>query len=279
LMARSDIDAVMILEQSWLGWQPLLAACDAGKAVYWAGDFDLDPVENSDILSAVEESGIAFMTEFPRRFSPATLRLKELIATRLGAPRLIFCHRRLAADPCPPRNGAIHSDLSRRALIEAIDWCRYVVGRDPNTVTAMGQSDVDPPDYRCLSLHFESTDEVPAVTCQISFGRYIPPAWSEAVSFRPPSEMQVSCQRGVAFIDLPNTLVWFDDAGRHMESLESEAPVGQLLLGRFHRIVTSLVRKIDDLNDACFATSILAAADRSHREGRRIAISPAKALS
>ena len=92
LVERCDIDAVLILERSWLGWLPVLAACEAGKAVYWAGDLDFDPNE-STVRESIEESGVAFMAEFPRRFAPATLRLKELIATRLGPPKLIFCHR------------------------------------------------------------------------------------------------------------------------------------------------------------------------------------------
>ena len=81
--------------------------------------------------SRVEEAGIAFMAEFPRRHAPATLRLKELIATRLGAPRLLFCHQRSPADlpanrrpPWPPQPAGI------RDLVELVDWCRYVVGRD-----------------------------------------------------------------------------------------------------------------------------------------------------
>ena len=37
--------------------------------------------------NADSASGVAFMAEFPRRLFPATLRLKELIATRLGKPR------------------------------------------------------------------------------------------------------------------------------------------------------------------------------------------------
>ncbi len=95
MVNRADIDAVMILERTWHGWQPLLAACDAGKAVYWAGDPQFDPIADAAIRKAVDDSGIAFMAELPRRFMPATLRLKELIATRLGPPRLMFCHRRL----------------------------------------------------------------------------------------------------------------------------------------------------------------------------------------
>ena len=54
------------------------------------------------MTNSFEESGIAFMAEFPRRQAPATLRLKELIATRLGEPRLLFCHRRV-----PVKEGSV----------------------------------------------------------------------------------------------------------------------------------------------------------------------------
>lgn len=272
LLARSDVEAVLILERSWLGWQPLLAACEAGKSVYWANDLDFDLDRDGAVREAIERSGVAFVAEFPRRFAPATLRLKELIATRLGKPRLIFCHNRLQHEASPSRQGC---DVNRaqRTLVEVIDWCRYAVGRDPTSVIATSS----PPgehgsDYRSLSLQFAGDDDAPPVVCQVSCGSYISAKWPEAIGFRPPSEMQICCERGVAFIDLPNTLVWFDEAGRHLESLEYETPVGELLLSRFHRSITSLVRKLDDLNDACRAAAVLAAADRSQTEGRPMEI-------
>lgn len=284
LVYRNDIDAVMILQRSWLGWLPMLAACDAGKAIYWAGDLDFDPIRDSELRSAIERSGVAFMTEFPRRLAPATLRLKELIATRLGAPRLVFCHRRIQGKP----NSCSGEDLSRRELVELIDWCRYVVDREPSSVTSTGhQADdsaeperaaaaagtkkpISPFDYRSLTLQFPPTESQPDVIAQISCGTYIPPIWHEAIGFRPPSAMQIRCERGVAFIDLPANLVWFDEAGRHLESLETELPVGEQLLTQFHRSVTSLVRNMSDLDDAYRAATILAAAQQSDSEGRRI---------
>ena len=84
--------------------------------------------------------------------------------------------------------------------------------------------------------------------------------------------MQVSCEYGIAFVDLPSTLVWFDEAGRHQESLESERPVGEQLLCQFHRAVTSLVRKTCDLEDAYRALCIVRQARRSHEQGRRISL-------
>ncbi len=269
LVDRCDIDAVMVLQKSWLGWLPILAACEAGKSIYWAGDLDFDPIQDAHVREAIENSGVAFMTEFPRRFAPATLRLKELVATKLGKPRLLFCHRRMKDDEANIKTEC-GSNPQRRELVELIDWARYVVGREPTSVTSMGHSGGASPDYRCLSLHFSAVGDGPAVTAQISCGSYIPGTWHEAVGFRPPSAMQICCERGVAFIDLPSTLVWFDDAGRHLESLEMELPVGEQLLTQFHRCVTSLIRKLGDLNDAYRAATILAAAETSDREGRRV---------
>ena len=291
LVARRDVDAVMILGGSWLGWLPMLAACDAGKAIYWAGDLDFDSRGDTDVRGAIEASGVAFMTEFPRRLAPATLRLKELIATQLGPPRLVFCHLRMQQSAVCSR--ANNGDPARRELVELIDWCRYVVGREPASVSSSGHctepsprplqstprrsrsyntraASPTPLDYRSLTLQFAATDLLPPVIAQISCGSYIPPDWHEAAGFRPPSGMQIRCERGVAFIDLPANLVWFDDGGRHLESLETELPVGEQLLTQFHRSVTSLVRNMSDLDDAYRAAAILAAAQQSDAEGQRI---------
>ncbi|TWU37634.1 Inositol 2-dehydrogenase/D-chiro-inositol 3-dehydrogenase [Novipirellula aureliae] len=270
MVARCDIDAVMVLQNSWLGWLPMLAACEAGKAIYWAGDLDFDPAEAQPIREAIDRSGIAFMTELPKRFAPATLRLKELIATRLGPPQLVFCHRRVQHESNHSKPKCVADNPLHQELLELIDLCRYVVGREPATVVATGVSQTVPADYESMSLRFDAHESQPAVTAQISCGSYIRPTWHEAIGFRPPSAMQICCERGVAFLDLPTSLVWFDDAGRHLESLETELSVGQQLLTQFYRAVTSLVRNMSDLDDVCRSAAILAAARESSRDGRRI---------
>ena len=100
----------------------------------------------------------------------------------------------------------------------------------------------------------------------------MPSHWPEAASFRPPAALQVACERGIAFIDLPYTLIWFDEAGRHMESLDTERPVGEALLLNFHRAVTSLVRRTIDLEDTYRALRAVQGADQAAAEGRRIVL-------
>ncbi|EGF28029.1 oxidoreductase domain protein [Rhodopirellula baltica WH47] len=321
LVTRDDIDAVLVLENSWLRFHPATAACRAGKAVYWASDLDFDPIRDREFKNCVQDSGVAFMAGLPRRFAPATLRLKELIATHLGSPRLIFCHKRLCLEDAPlkrrdqiTRRGVegnlgddsrvdpeeIRARMTRTELMQLIDWCCYVVGERPLSVMSANHSPEEAADYQALSLLFDdassgrgarkhfttgtpaatsngsSTDSVRSngehkgVTAQVSCGSYIPAQWQEAIGFRPPAAMQVCCENGVAFVDLPGTLVWFDDAGRHQEFLEGESPVGEKMLGQFHRAVTSLVRNLSGLEDAFNAAAILKAARTSLHEGRRV---------
>jgi predicted dehydrogenase len=272
LAARDDIDAVLYLADQWFGAAPILAACDHGKAVYSAISFPFDAVEADLLHRRIEESGIAFMAELPRRHAAAPVRLKELIATRLGRPRMLFCHRRV------PFSGAAAAPRDRaseaRDLMELADWCRYVTGVEPTSVVAVRHAETDGgdlDDYRMMSLDFSATG-LPGngPLAQISCGYYMPRAWEEAVGFRPPPGLQVVCERGIAFVDLPQTLVWFDDAGRHQEALESERPVGERMLGQFHRMVTSLVRQTSGLDDALRAMRVVEAADRSIAEGIRV---------
>jgi predicted dehydrogenase len=273
LAAREDVDALLLSGAHWCGALPVLAACHYRKAVYFAGGMDLELQEAQTIRQRVLESGITFMAEFPRRQAPATLRLKELMVTRLGAPRLLFCHRRL---PIPERqhltkiNGPPNA---RQELVELVDWCRYVVGHEPHWVVGMAHRSDGDVEYRMMSLDFSADAPGAGAIAQISCGRYIPGRWSEAVSYRPVAAMQIACEHGIAFVDLPSTLIWFDEAGRHQESLDSERPVGEQLLMQFYRAVTNLVGKPCDLDDACRALYVVDQAEQSFLDGRRLALS------
>jgi predicted dehydrogenase len=275
LASRDDIDAILYLSDQWYGAAPILAACDFGKAVYSAISFPVDDDEVQLLRRRVEESGIAFMAELPRRHAPATIRLKELIATRLGQPRMLFCHRRVplsVAAAAPPRDRASEA----RDLMELVDWCRYAAGTEPTSVVAVRHAETpgaEVDDYQMMSLDFSQTGRPgDGAIAQISCGYYMPRQWEEAVGFRPPPALQVVCENGIAFIDLPSSLVWFDTAGRHQESLESERPVGEHMLVQFHRKVTSLVRAVSGLDDSLKAMRIVQAAATSQAEGRRVSV-------
>ena len=248
LINRDDIDAVMLLSAKFYGATPIHAACEFGKAVYCAAAIELEDEEASDLRRRVEESGIAFMAEFPCRLSPATLRLKELIATRLGEPGLLFCNRRRST----PQSHEPH-DRCLRDLVELVDWCRYVVDREPSSLLATAHQSLSRQfhDYFSVSLDFSPPGETgTGPLAVIGCGDYVAESLKESLSYRRPADLKVVCQHGIAFVDLPNTVAWFDDAGQHLETLDHERPVGEHLLLHFHRAVESLILKSSSLEDA-----------------------------
>ncbi|MFO7906077.1 MAG: Gfo/Idh/MocA family protein [Planctomycetota bacterium] len=275
LTRRDDIDAILVLTSEWYGPLPLLAACEYGKAVYCAAALDMDPRRTAEIKRRVEDSGVAFMAEFPRRHAPATVRLKELIATQLGPPRLLFCHGR---DELIARSGGGPTSAGgqqwSRDLLELVDWVWYIVGCNPSWVVGMAHHGCDGSvDFETITLDFSSRESVgTGPLAQITLNRYLKSAWREAAAFHAAADLKVCCERGVAFLDLPGKLVWFDDAGQHVESLEDERPVGEQMLLQFHRAVTSLFRKTSDLEDTYRALRVVLAARESHASGRRIGL-------
>ena len=273
LAARDDVDAVLILAPQWFGPLPILAACDFGKAVYCANLLTVQSDQAQTIQTRIEAAGIAFMLEFSRRHAPATLRLKELIATRLGAPRVLFCHQRRSRNDAVRSQNSQPSDGVLQNLVEMVDWCRYIVNHKPTSVIGQlhATSDGSQNDYEMMSLDFSShVKPGSGPMAQISCGQYIADDWPEAIAFRPPAAMQVCCERGIAFVDLPASLVWFDEAGRHREHLESERPVGEQLLAQFYRDVTSLVRNTSSLEESYQALTIVLSARRSAAKGHRV---------
>ena len=275
-----DIDAVLLLSARWYGALPILAACDAGKAIYCSAALDLETHEADEVRRRVREAGVAFMAEFPCRLAPATLRLKELMATRLGQPRLLFCNRR-STSRVDRHQSLYTSDM--RQLIEMVDWCRDVVGSEASsvvgashtsaTLSAAVRHESPPKDYLVMTLDFSPTGEIgTGPVAQIACGSYVAPQWQEAAAFRRPADLQVVCQKGIAFLDLPHTLVWFDEAGQHSELLDHDRPVGEQLLLHFHRLVSSLVLKISSLDDAYRALAIVNKAQESYAKGCRLTL-------
>ncbi len=274
LTAAQDIEAILMLSGRWFGALPILAACDKGKAVYCGASVDMPRGEVTQLRDRVRRSGVAFMAELPFRLAPATIRLKQLIKTRLGKPKLIFCNESHVANAMNMSDTSAQISLTRR-LIEMVDWCRYIVGDEPTSVQCATHSPTNsssPEDYSLVTLEFDPEDKqsTSRPLAQIACGGYVPKEWSDAASFRRPADLQVVCENGMAFVDLPSSLVWFDSGGQHTESLDQDRPLGEQLLMDFHRSVSSLVLRTDSFEDSIRALQVVLAAKESADSGQRV---------
>ncbi len=138
LIERSDVDVVYLLTPQWFGLHPIEIACACRKPVYCALPLASEPEELEALAALVDASGIAFMPEFARRFYPATLRLRELLATTLGAPRLILGQNRLFGFDRYGQPGPTNQIAPAPLMIDPgsylLDWCCFLFQAEPTKV-------------------------------------------------------------------------------------------------------------------------------------------------
>lgn len=279
LIDRPDVDAVYLLTPQWFGLHPLELACDLGKPVYCALPLAGQDEDLARVDALVRSSGVLFMPEFARRSYPTTLRLKELLETRLGPPRMVVGHGRLAGFDRYGQPGPSTQIAPASLLVDPgsylIDWCRHVFEAEPTAVQGWTGSilpgvDGPGPDYLTYLLEFGA-----AGSAQLSTGRYHRAAWGEASRFLPQPGLQVFAERGVAWLEMPDRIHWTDAEGVHEERLPLEPTVGELLNEQFHRLVRGDRPMTPNWADALAVARLIETVKRSAREGRRIEATPA----
>ncbi len=217
LIERPDVDAVYLLSPQWFGLYALHVAAAADKPVYCA-------VPTAGSLGELESlpAGAVVVPELARRFDPATLRLRELMATALGPPRLVLGQVRIVGDGPTP--------LLVDPIAGLLDWCRFLFNAEPIAVGGRGASlRVESPEAR----DFEAVwAEFPGgALAQINASRH--PGDPDRAP--PDRGFQVVAERGNAWIETPGRLRWVVAGSTHEEVFASEPTLGEVLNDQFHR--------------------------------------------
>lgn len=223
LFERSGIDAVAVLDTGWQDWYALELAVRHRKPVLvtgpWAGDLSvLEPVH-----LAAREAGVLIMAAFPRRHSPATNRLRELMATKLGPATTVFVET-----PWPPGQ-------PDHRLIEWIDWSSSVLGRP--AIELERRSSPTESNSKQLVLRFPAAQ----LRADITLSPADQPAESEHV--------RVECQNGVARILHEREIEWTIGDKTIHESLPLERSGTEIILDQFCRRVVGGLVPVADLGD------------------------------
>ena len=144
LLGADDVDAVAICSSTPTHAGLIVAAAEAGKAIFCEKPVSLDLAEVDRALGAVEAAGVAFQIGFNRRFDPAHAAVGEAVARgEIGDPHLARISSR---DPAPPpleyirASGGIFLDMT----IHDFDMARFVTGSEVVEVFARGAVRVDP---------------------------------------------------------------------------------------------------------------------------------------
>jgi len=272
LIDRADVDAIYLLSPQWFGLHPIEIACAYRKPVYCALPVASDPERLEALAPLVTASGIAFMPEFARRFYPATLRLKELLATTLGRPRLILGQNRLFGFDRYAQPGPATQMAPAPLLVDPgsflIDWCSFLFQSAPISVQGVASvvlpGSAEGPDFESFVAEFPDS-----ALAQMTFGRYYRNPWGEANRFLPQPGFQVFAEHGAAWLEMPERIQWTDAQGSHEERLPLEPTVGEVLNDQFYRLVRGEKTLAPTFQDALAAARVVRNIRRSEQEGRR----------
>jgi myo-inositol 2-dehydrogenase/D-chiro-inositol 1-dehydrogenase len=144
LLASPEVDAVAICSPTPTHADLIVAAAEAGKAIFCEKPVSLDLREVDRALAAVDAAGVPFQIGFNRRFDPAHAAVAAAVASgQIGEPQLARISSR---DPAPPPfeyvrgSGGIFLDMT----IHDFDMARFVTGSEVVEVYARGSVRVDP---------------------------------------------------------------------------------------------------------------------------------------
>ena len=143
MLAAEDVDAVAICTSTDTHADLVVAAAEAGKAIFCEKPLSLELAEVDRALDAVEAAGVPFQIGFNRRFDPGHAAVRAAVADgTIGEPHLVRISSR---DPAPPPleyvrvSGGIFLDMT----VHDFDMARFVAGSDVVEVFARGTVRID----------------------------------------------------------------------------------------------------------------------------------------
>ncbi len=142
VIANSDAVAICTSTDTHVDY--IVAAAEAGKAIFCEKPVSLDLAEVDRAGEVLERTGVPFMVGFNRRFDPGHRAVRDAVLSgRLGDVRMA---RVTSRDPAPPPieyvqvSGGIWVDM----MIHDFDMAAFIVGSPVVRVWAQGANLVDP---------------------------------------------------------------------------------------------------------------------------------------
>jgi len=259
LMERDDVRALLILDAAWYGAVPAHFACQVGKPAFLASRLAHRCRGADELLGLAAQTGVTLMPDFAHRYTPATSRLRELIATRLGRPHVLIVDAEAECDPDAINSDASDltlTDAARAALALALDWSMSLVGGVPVAIRAAGNR--SPADGFALHVEFRrpAAGGV-APTARIRLAAKSPATSANESGTSIALRASVECAAGKALLEGPQDVTWDLAGEQFVESLTSDRPGVEVMLDHFSRRVVGGLIPVPTLDDLCRAFQLV----------------------
>jgi len=145
LLARDDVDAVMIASETALHAGLVEMAAAAGKTVILQKPLCLTTEEADRIVSAVKRSGIRFTLAWQMRVDPQNCEMKQLLAdgsfghvTMLRRRHCLSTHKWKDFDKTWHVSAAMNRDIFADDAAHAVDFMYWMLGKPCSVMTELG---------------------------------------------------------------------------------------------------------------------------------------------
>jgi myo-inositol 2-dehydrogenase/D-chiro-inositol 1-dehydrogenase len=144
LLASESVDTVAICSSTDSHVDLVVAAAEAGMAIFCEKPVSLNLAEVERALDAVERAGVPFMIGFNRRFDPGHKSVRDAVSQ--GTVGDLHVLRITSRDPAapPPEYVAASGGIFLDMTIHDFDMARYIAGSEIVEVFARGAVRVDP---------------------------------------------------------------------------------------------------------------------------------------
>ncbi|HEV8066737.1 MAG TPA: hypothetical protein VGP76_03305 [Planctomycetaceae bacterium] len=254
LLTHADVRGILLLDSSWHGNAVIHFLRQTRKPVYIAGSMGEDWDELSRLRSLVDSEGLLLMPEFSRRFTPATCRLHELMATRLGRPKHIAID---ATHPAPDSTDAIPGQKAETDfLLGLMDWCRYVIRLTTIRLEARPLDSGSPPakPHHRVAIEFgdgREHDGLARSTVELVVRHHEASSEKPAPTCSHPS-FTIVCEKGEAVIEGPTQIRWKLTGGETTtESLTADRSEVEVMIDHFCRRLVGGLIPVADISDVC----------------------------
>ena len=269
---RRDVRAVLLGDPAWWGLAALDLLLTAEKPVLLAGPVDPGDDRLDALAARAASRGTVVTPDLSARFTPATLRLRELIATSLGPVHAV----RLTA-PLPessPLQDAYRQPAAADRFAKLADWCANLLPGGAGAVREVTAT-ADPAAGPAIAeLRLRGGDPVTGEAREGPGAHLTLAAAADLAGEAAAVKAVVRCERGTA------TLTGSDDLRyavrgepERAEDLSAERPGFEVLLTLFLRRAVGGLIPAPDLHDLGLAHALTRAAGEAARRGDPVEIS------
>jgi hypothetical protein len=253
LAEKPSVDAILISDVAWMGLPAYQLLCRAGKPIFVSNELiPTDLRKISELRRIADESACTVVPDLPLRFTPASHRLRELCATKLGPPIQVRIELASRSIGITDQNGPEVCDL-----FDWFDWCSYILARLPIKVKSLPQASSATSDGGSLvSIEYRTPGSEPTpFSAELLFPN----------AGRGPSSpiCTVRCKQGEAVLHNDRHIIWKNGVASGDEHLVTERSETQSMLDQFLRRVVGALVPVPDLGDAARSLKLREAAHAS----------------